>query len=316
MSTKKQASLSAFFGGGAGTSDKAKSEPAKKQASITGFFGGAADKAPSKPASEPATSLAEEKGEAGAKRRKPNTVIDDDDVDAPTVAAAAVPAAEAGAPASVTKAAAQEAVSPAATESAVSGPAGAAAAVAAAAAASAASAASAVQAVDAGGWQAVPDPAALFKRAAPGYHPLRDVDWKTSILTLGNATERSAAATAAFFGAGGSAAAAAAGSDAAANGSAGASVPPVGALKVEAAPLPYAALTRVFSEVEKTTKRLEITAALTNFLRSVIVTSPQDLLPCLYLCTNTLAPPYENLELGVGDSLLMKVRPAIEGHDA
>lgn len=45
---------------------------------------------------------------------------------------------------------------------------------------------------------------------------------------------------------------------------------------------------------------------LANFFRSVIALTPDDLLPCIYLCLNKLAPDYEGLELGVGDMVLMK----------
>lgn len=70
--------------------------------------------------------------------------------------------------------------------------------------------------------------------------------------------------------------------------------------------LPYQVLVELFSLVEAMSGRIEITSALTNFLRTVIANSPQDLLPCLYLLTNTLYPTFEGKELGVGDSLLIK----------
>jgi len=34
---------------------------------------------------------------------------------------------------------------------------------------------------------------------------------------------------------------------------------------------------------------------------------PGDLLPTLYLCTGRVAPSHEGIELGVGDSILIKV---------
>jgi len=45
---------------------------------------------------------------------------------------------------------------------------------------------------------------------------------------------------------------------------------------------------------------------LSNFLRSVIVLTPDDLVRCVYLCLNKLAPAYEGVELGIGETLLMK----------
>ena len=45
---------------------------------------------------------------------------------------------------------------------------------------------------------------------------------------------------------------------------------------------------------------------LANFYRSVIALTPDDLLPCVYLCLNKLAPAYEGVELGIGETLLMK----------
>eukprot|EP00126_Sphaerothecum_destruens_P015037 Sdes_comp8938_c0_seq1m358 len=57
--------------------------------------------------------------------------------------------------------------------------------------------------------------------------------------------------------------------------------------------VPYRALSRVFEEIESTKKRLKITEILRNFLHSVFLLAPKDLLPCVYLCVNRLAPQYE-----------------------
>lgn len=81
-------------------------------------------------------------------------------------------------------------------------------------------------------------------------------------------------------------------------------------------PVPYSALVNVFSKIEATTKRLEIQAHLSNFLRSVIAITPEDVLPALYLCTNSIAPAYANIELGVGDSLLVKALSEATGRQA
>ncbi|EDQ90294.1 uncharacterized protein MONBRDRAFT_16341, partial [Monosiga brevicollis MX1] len=71
-------------------------------------------------------------------------------------------------------------------------------------------------------------------------------------------------------------------------------------------PTPYQALAAMYMAVDKTTKRLEIIAMVANFFRSVLLLSPKDLVRCVYLCTNDLAPAYEGLELGIGDSILVR----------
>lgn len=57
--------------------------------------------------------------------------------------------------------------------------------------------------------------------------------------------------------------------------------------------VPYIALARTLEEIEKISARLKIVEILSNYLRSVIVLSPDDLLPSIYLCLNKLAPAYE-----------------------
>uniref|UniRef100_A0A8C2G4Q9 DNA ligase n=1 Tax=Cyprinus carpio TaxID=7962 RepID=A0A8C2G4Q9_CYPCA len=52
--------------------------------------------------------------------------------------------------------------------------------------------------------------------------------------------------------------------------------------------------------------KLKNIETLSNFLRSVILLSPNDLLCCVYLCLNQLGPAYQGLELGVGETVLMK----------
>ncbi|CAG8519262.1 16403_t:CDS:10 [Cetraspora pellucida] len=71
-------------------------------------------------------------------------------------------------------------------------------------------------------------------------------------------------------------------------------------------PVPYAALCKTFEKIEATTKRLEIQEHLTTFFVQIIEHSPDNLLETLYLCLNRICPEYENLELGVGESLLIK----------
>nr|XP_039255431.1 DNA ligase 1-like [Styela clava] len=70
--------------------------------------------------------------------------------------------------------------------------------------------------------------------------------------------------------------------------------------------VPYLALARTFAAIEETSGRLKMIEYLSNFYRSVIALTPDDLLPCVYLSLNQLAPAYEGIELGIGDSLLIK----------
>jgi DNA ligase-1 len=71
-------------------------------------------------------------------------------------------------------------------------------------------------------------------------------------------------------------------------------------------PVPYAALCKTFSLIELTTKRLEIMAHCSLFLRQVLRLTPEDLLPTVLLMVNKLAPDYAGIELGIGESLIMK----------
>lgn len=71
-------------------------------------------------------------------------------------------------------------------------------------------------------------------------------------------------------------------------------------------PAPYAALCTTFSLMELTTKRLEITAHCSLFLRQVMRLTPQDLVQTVLLMLNKLAPDYAGIELGIGESLIMK----------
>lgn len=71
--------------------------------------------------------------------------------------------------------------------------------------------------------------------------------------------------------------------------------------------VPYAHLASLFAKIEATSARLEIQELLTLFFRDVIRNAPDDLLACIYLCVCTdLAPPFENLKIGIGDAILMK----------
>ncbi|MCJ1320653.1 hypothetical protein MMC15_005993 [Xylographa vitiligo] len=71
-------------------------------------------------------------------------------------------------------------------------------------------------------------------------------------------------------------------------------------------PVPYAALCTTFSLIELTTKRLIISAHCSLFLRQILRLTPQDLLPTVQLMVNKLAADYAGIELGIGESLIMK----------
>ncbi|KTF80423.1 hypothetical protein cypCar_00041579 [Cyprinus carpio] len=70
--------------------------------------------------------------------------------------------------------------------------------------------------------------------------------------------------------------------------------------------VPYLAVARTFERIEEDSGRLKNIETLSNFLRSVILLSPDDLLCCVYLCLNQLGPAYQGLELGIGETILMK----------
>ncbi|PVZ98087.1 hypothetical protein BB558_005925, partial [Smittium angustum] len=68
----------------------------------------------------------------------------------------------------------------------------------------------------------------------------------------------------------------------------------------------YSSLCEVLESVESTTKRLEITDIMSNFFKKMIDEGPETLTKCVYLCVNQVAPEYEGIELGVGESIVMK----------
>lgn len=71
-------------------------------------------------------------------------------------------------------------------------------------------------------------------------------------------------------------------------------------------PVPFSFLANTFEAIAEESKRLAITSLLTNSFRAIIEASPEDLLPTVYLCTNQVSPSHEGVELGLGDSTLIK----------
>nr|CAG8626052.1 12260_t:CDS:10 [Entrophospora candida] len=72
-------------------------------------------------------------------------------------------------------------------------------------------------------------------------------------------------------------------------------------------PVPYSVLCKTFEMVESTTKRLEKQDYLVTLFALIIENTPENLLDSLYLCINRVGPDYENVELGIGESLLIRV---------
>ena len=51
---------------------------------------------------------------------------------------------------------------------------------------------------------------------------------------------------------------------------------------------------------------MEIIRILSNFFRSVRCLTPSDLVHCVYLCVNKVAPEYDGIELGIGETIIIK----------
>jgi DNA ligase-1 len=77
----------------------------------------------------------------------------------------------------------------------------------------------------------------------------------------------------------------------------------------------YALLTRAFVLANATTSRIKIVDTLVNFLRVLIEGDPSSVLPAVWLATNSISPPYNELELGLGGSSISKALRKIYGLD-
>ncbi|KAJ9486793.1 hypothetical protein VN97_g6544 [Penicillium thymicola] len=75
----------------------------------------------------------------------------------------------------------------------------------------------------------------------------------------------------------------------------------------------YALLTRAFVLANATTSRIKIVDTLVNFLRVLIEGDPSSVLPAVWLATNSISPPYDELELGLGGSSISKALKKIYG---
>ena len=71
-------------------------------------------------------------------------------------------------------------------------------------------------------------------------------------------------------------------------------------------PTPFLALAKTLEAIEATSGRLKTIEILSNYFRSVMHVTPGDLLASVYMTLGRLAPAWEGVELGIGDSILMK----------
>ncbi|KAI9062875.1 ATP-dependent DNA ligase [Trametes sanguinea] len=81
----------------------------------------------------------------------------------------------------------------------------------------------------------------------------------------------------------------------------------------EGAPVPYSFLAHTLATLSGTRSRIAKLDALTNALRTICRQHPASLLPALYLCSNTLSPPYSPVELGLGPSIISKAIQHVSG---
>ncbi len=77
--------------------------------------------------------------------------------------------------------------------------------------------------------------------------------------------------------------------------------------------IPYAFLAHTLSEVSGTRSRISIINVLTNSFRVILMYDPASLLPAVYLLSNTLSPPYIQIELGLGPSAISQAIQHVSG---
>lgn len=71
--------------------------------------------------------------------------------------------------------------------------------------------------------------------------------------------------------------------------------------------MPYSDLCEAFEKIEAITGRLQIQEIMTElFQKQIAGGNPENLYPLMYLCSNSVAPAYECVELGIGDAILIK----------
>ncbi|KAF4556345.1 ATP dependent DNA ligase domain-containing protein 2 [Elsinoe fawcettii] len=77
----------------------------------------------------------------------------------------------------------------------------------------------------------------------------------------------------------------------------------------------YSILTRSFVLINSTQSRIKIVDTLVNLIRTIIEGDPDSLLPAVWLATNSISPPYIDVELGLGGSAISKALKKVCGLD-
>ncbi|KAK4480040.1 hypothetical protein RD792_013097 [Penstemon davidsonii] len=70
--------------------------------------------------------------------------------------------------------------------------------------------------------------------------------------------------------------------------------------------VPFMFVVKAFDAISKESGRIAITEIVCNMLRTVIETTPDDLVAVVYLLANRIASAHEGLELGLGDASIIK----------
>ena len=70
--------------------------------------------------------------------------------------------------------------------------------------------------------------------------------------------------------------------------------------------VPFLFVALAFDLVSAESGRIVITDILCNMLRTVIATTPDDLVAAVYLAANEIAPAHEGVELGIGEGSIIK----------
>ncbi|KIK67182.1 hypothetical protein GYMLUDRAFT_257110 [Collybiopsis luxurians FD-317 M1] len=88
---------------------------------------------------------------------------------------------------------------------------------------------------------------------------------------------------------------------------------PENAFDFHSSEIPYSFLTHALSSISETRSRIAILDTLTNTFRTIVHHHPDSLLPSLYLLSNTLSPPYSDLELNIGPSTISQAIQHVSG---